>query len=121
MSVDGDSNCDRNFNQAGRLAPFGLCRSINLGDALGRKARVYLRGDLFIRKVGRPPRSLDDRLSTWNQSSELDLGPAAETFLPGPIFHFQWEPERVQTGVHRFVEDGRRDFGIGKRRVHREG
>ncbi len=103
------------------LAPIARCRAVDLGDALSSDARVYLRGDLFVRKVGRPPRSLNDRLSTRDQSSELDLGPTAETLLPRAIFHFQRETERVQTGVHRFVEDRRGDFGIGERRVHGEG
>src|SRR4029077_19528018 len=52
--------------------------------------------------------------------SELDLGPPTEALLPRPIFHFQWETECVQTGVHRFVKDRRGDFGVGERRVHGE-
>lgn len=102
------------------LAPFGLCRSIDFGDALSCKARVYLRGDLFVRKLGRPLCSLNDPLSAGDQRSKFDLCPAAETLLPCPIFHFQWETERVQTGVHRFVEDRRSDFGIGELGVHGE-
>jgi len=40
--------------------------------------------------------------------------------LPRPIFHFQWESERVQAGVHRFVQDARRDFGVREGRIHGE-
>src|SRR5712691_3905153 len=121
MSVDGNGNCDRNFDQPRGLAPFGLCRAVDLSDALSRKARVYLRRDLFIRKVGRPSRPLDHPLSAWHQRSELDLGSAAETLLPRPIFHFEWETECVQTSVHRFVKDRRGDFCVAERRVHGEG
>jgi hypothetical protein len=121
MSVGGNSNCDRNFDQTGPLAPIGLCRAIDLGDALSRKARVDLRGDLFIRKVGRPSRPLYHPLSAGHQCSELDLGSAAETLLRRPIFHLQWETECVQTGVHRFVKNRRGDFCVAERRVHGEG
>ena len=103
------------------LAPIAQCRAVDLGDALSSDARVYLRGDLFIRKVGSPLGSLNHVLSAWHQRSELDLGSAAETLLSRPIFHFQWETECVQTGVHRFVKDRRGNFCIGERRVHGEG
>ena len=66
-------------------------------------------------------RSLNDPLSPPGTSiSELDLRPAAEPLLSRAVIHFQREPERVQTGVHRFVEDRRRDLCIGEVRVHRE-
>src|ERR1700730_16791986 len=121
MSVESNGNCDRISDQAGRLAPFGLCRTVDLGDALSSKARVYRWGNLFIREVGSPLRSLNDPLSAGDQHSEFDLRPAAETLLPGAIFHLQRKTERVQTRVHRFVEYRRRHFGIREIRVHCEG
>jgi hypothetical protein len=117
MPVGGNGNSDG----AGRLAPAGLCRSIDQGDALGSNARIYHRRDLVVRQLGCPLRSLNDPLSAGDLRSELDLGPPAETLLPRPIFHFQWKTQRVQSGVHRFVEDCRRDLGIRELGVHREG
>src|SRR6202140_3275898 len=120
MSVGGNGTCDGSSDQTGCLAPFGLRLSIDFGDALSGKARIYRRGNFFIREVRRPPRSVNDPLSAWDQRSELDLRPAAKTLLPCAILHSQWETERVQTRVHRFVENSRCDLGIREIRVHRK-
>jgi hypothetical protein len=94
--------------------------SIDLRDSARGQARIDQWRDILVRLSQRQPGPFHHAIAARDQLSEFDFRSAAESLLPGAVFHLQREAEAVQARVHRFMKDRGTDLGIRKSWVHRE-
>ncbi len=85
-----------------------------------RRGEHRYRSHVFVRSSECSAGARYDSTAGRHELAELDLSAAAETLLPGTVFHLQGKSKPVQPGVHGLVEDRRGYFRVGKVRIDAE-